>query len=70
MWLIIQQFEDGATAIRDVSLIQALLLTEEIGLWSGNRRRMELAQSHFAIPVTVCAFLCATHALNSLISNS
>lgn len=47
------QFEDTRTTIRDVSLVQALLLIQEIGLWSGNRRKMELAQGHIGIPVTV-----------------
>lgn len=33
--------------------MQTLLVYQEIGLWSANRRRMELAQSHLFIPVTV-----------------
>lgn len=51
------QFEDTRTTIRDVSLVQALLLIQEIGLWSGNRRKMELAQGHIGIPVTVSILL-------------
>ena len=36
-----------------MALVQALILIQEMGLWSGNRRRMKLAQSQVAIPVTV-----------------
>lgn len=47
------QLADGPAAMQDIALIQAFVLVQEMGLWSGNRARMELAQSHLTIPVTV-----------------
>jgi hypothetical protein len=47
------QFEDNNTAIQNLSLVQSLILGQDIGLWSGNRRKMEIAECHLVIPVTV-----------------
>lgn len=38
------RFEDNNSKIQDQSLVQALVLGHDIGLWSGNRRRMEIAE--------------------------
>ncbi|KAI6785708.1 Early growth response protein-like protein [Emericellopsis cladophorae] len=50
------QFEDNIPTARDIGLVQALLLAQEIGLWSGNRRKMELAQSQLTVPVTLLRY--------------
>ncbi|KAF3762361.1 hypothetical protein M406DRAFT_294043 [Cryphonectria parasitica EP155] len=47
------RFEDNNTKIQDISLVQALVLNHDIGLWSGNRRRMEIAECHLNIPVAM-----------------
>ena len=36
-----------------MGLIQTLVLGHDIGLWSGNRRKMEIAECHLVIPITV-----------------
>lgn len=38
-------FEDNNTTIRDLQLHQAFMLHLEIGLWSGNSRKIEIAES-------------------------
>lgn len=38
------RFEDNNSNVQDQSLVQALVLGQDIGLWSGNRRRMEIAE--------------------------
>lgn len=38
------RFEDNNSKVQDQSLVQALILGHDIGLWSGNRRRMEIAE--------------------------
>lgn len=38
------RFEDNNSKVQDQSLVQALVLGHDIGLWSGNRRRMEIAE--------------------------
>jgi hypothetical protein len=35
-------------------MIQAIVIGQDTGLWSGNRRKMEIAECHVNIPVTVC----------------
>lgn len=44
------QFENNNSLIRELQLKQAFLLSLEIGLWSGNSRKIELAES-FAQPL-------------------
>lgn len=51
----VQQFEENNTAIQRLGLVQSLILVQDLGLWSGNRRRMEIAECHLVIPVTVIA---------------
>lgn len=38
---------------RDLSILQALMLELEVGLWSGNRRKMEIAESHHQVLLTM-----------------
>ncbi|RFU81450.1 c6 and c2h2 transcription factor [Trichoderma arundinaceum] len=40
------RFEDNNTAIQNLSLVQSLILGQDIGIWSGNRRKMEIAECH------------------------
>ncbi|TLD34715.1 hypothetical protein E2P81_ATG04880 [Venturia nashicola] len=44
------KFENNNSLIRELQLKQALMLSLEIGLWSGNSRKIELAES-FAQPL-------------------
>ncbi|XTI82960.1 fungal-specific transcription factor domain-containing protein [Cenococcum geophilum] len=45
---------DMANSItRDLSILQALMLELEVGLWSGNRRKMEIAESHNQVLLTM-----------------
>ncbi|KAH8889564.1 hypothetical protein GQ53DRAFT_723274 [Thozetella sp. PMI_491] len=44
------RFEENNTKITDIGLVQALILTQDVGLWSGNRRKMEIAECHIQIP--------------------
>lgn len=50
------RFEDNNTAIQNLSLVQSLILGQDIGLWSGNRRKMEIAECHLVIPVTMMRY--------------
>lgn len=36
-----------------MSLVQALVLNQDIGLWSGNRRRMEIAECRESLSPTL-----------------
>lgn len=47
------RFEDNNSKVQDQSLVQALVLGHDIGLWSGNRRRMEIAECHLNIPIAM-----------------
>lgn len=57
-WLTKFQFEDNNVSIQNIGLVQALILTQDVALWSGNRRKMEIAECHLVIPVTVRASPC------------
>ncbi|KAG6155167.1 hypothetical protein E4U37_001428 [Claviceps purpurea] len=50
------RFEENNTAIQNGSLVQALILVQDLGLWSGNRRRMEIAECHLVIPITMMRY--------------
>ena len=39
---------------RDLGLLQAMMLNLDVGLWSGNKRKMELAESHSGVITTMC----------------
>lgn len=47
------QCESSNAVTRDIEILQAFIFEMEIGLWSGNRRKMEIAESHPQILVTV-----------------
>ncbi|KAK0734128.1 hypothetical protein B0T26DRAFT_760975 [Lasiosphaeria miniovina] len=38
------RFEENNKTIADPGLVQALMLIQDVGLWSGNRRKMEIAE--------------------------
>lgn len=46
--------EENNSATRDLGLLQAMILNLDIGLWSGNKRRIELAESHAGVVTTMC----------------
>ncbi|QLI65328.1 Transcription factor 1 [Metarhizium brunneum] len=50
------RFEENNTAIQRLGLVQSLILVQDLGLWSGNRRRMEIAECHLVIPVTMMRY--------------
>jgi hypothetical protein len=39
------QFEENNRSIADIGLVQGLVLVQDVGLWSGNRRKMEIAEA-------------------------
>ena len=53
------QFEANNSTICDLGLLQTFILGLDIGLWSGNRRKMEIAECHLLIPITVSDVLWA-----------
>ncbi|CAJ2501732.1 Uu.00g045850.m01.CDS01 [Anthostomella pinea] len=50
------RFEENNTGIVDIGLVQTLVLVQDIGLWSGNRRKMEIAECHLLIPITMMRY--------------
>ncbi|KAK2019981.1 hypothetical protein LZ32DRAFT_4243 [Colletotrichum eremochloae] len=50
------RFEDANTTIKNLGLVQTLILGQDIGLWSGNRRKMEIAECHLQIPITMMRY--------------
>ncbi|KAG5973456.1 hypothetical protein E4U58_005057 [Claviceps cyperi] len=48
-----EYFEENNIAIQNGSLVQALILVQDLGLWSGNCGRMETAECHLVILITV-----------------
>lgn len=46
--------EENNSATRDLGLLQAMVLNLNTGLWSGNKRKIELAESHAGIVATMC----------------
>lgn len=50
------RFEENNTKIADICLVQALVLVQDVGLWSGNRRKMEIAECHLAIPIAMMRY--------------
>jgi hypothetical protein len=49
-----RQFEHNNSTTRDLGSLQGFTLQLDIGRWSGNRRKMEIAESHSQAPITVC----------------
>ncbi|EGX94073.1 C6 and C2H2 transcription factor RegA-like protein [Cordyceps militaris CM01] len=50
------RFEANNTTIQNLGLVQSLILWQDIALWSGNRRKMEIAECHLVIPVTMMRY--------------
>ncbi|KAK0657331.1 hypothetical protein B0T16DRAFT_401475 [Cercophora newfieldiana] len=50
------RFEENNTKIADIGLVQALMLVQDVGLWSGNRRKMEIAECHLQIPIAMMRY--------------
>jgi len=49
----IYQCENDNQSTRDLGCIQALALGLQIGFWSGDKRRMEIAESFAQPPITM-----------------
>lgn len=47
------QCESDNSLTRDLGCIQGLVLGLQIGLWSGDKRRMEIAESSAQTPITM-----------------
>lgn len=50
------RFEENNKTIADISLVQALIMVQDVGLWSGNRRKMEIAECHLNIPIAMMRY--------------
>ncbi|KAB5551149.1 hypothetical protein GE09DRAFT_1125088 [Coniochaeta sp. 2T2.1] len=50
------RFEENNKTIADISLVQALMMVQDVGLWSGNRRKMEIAECHLNIPIAMMRY--------------
>ncbi|KAI1082804.1 hypothetical protein F5B20DRAFT_530424 [Whalleya microplaca] len=50
------KFEENNTGILDLGLVQTLVLGQDIGLWSGSRRKMEIAECHLLIPINMMRY--------------
>lgn len=55
MLLTVDQFESNNAKTRDLQCLQGFILELDVGLWSGFKRKMEMAESFLLPPVTVCA---------------
>ena len=42
--ITVAQFEENNRTIAEIGKVQALVLVQDVGLWSGNRRKMEIAE--------------------------
>ena len=50
------RFEENNTKIADIVPVQTLVMVQDVGLWSGNRRKMEIAESHLTIPIAMMRY--------------
>ncbi|KAI0430237.1 hypothetical protein F5Y09DRAFT_308240 [Xylaria sp. FL1042] len=50
------KFEENYTGITNLGRVQTLVLGQDISLWSGNRRKMEIAECHLLIPITMMRY--------------
>ncbi|KAI1263054.1 hypothetical protein F5Y18DRAFT_395944 [Xylariaceae sp. FL1019] len=51
-----ERFEEKNKTITDPSLVQAVIIGQDIGLWSGNRRQMEIAESFGLLPINMMRY--------------
>ncbi|KAF5661538.1 putative transcription factor Pig1p [Fusarium heterosporum] len=54
--VIPRRFEENNESILNLGMIQAIVIGQDIGLWSGNRRKMEIAECHVNIPTTMMRY--------------
>lgn len=47
------RFEENNSNVTSLGLVQALVITQDLGVWSGNRRKMEIAECHLSVPVAM-----------------
>jgi hypothetical protein len=47
------QWERDNSLTRDLQMLQSNLMWLDVGLWSGNKRKMEISESHLLPLVTV-----------------
>ncbi|KAK4672909.1 hypothetical protein QC763_107150 [Podospora pseudopauciseta] len=50
------RFEENNTNIGLLGPVQALVLVQDVGLWSGNRRKMEIAECHLSVPMAMMRY--------------
>ncbi|KAI1356338.1 hypothetical protein F5Y01DRAFT_267082 [Xylaria sp. FL0043] len=50
------KFEENYQGITNLGRVQTLVLGQDISLWSGNRRKMEIAECHLLIPITMMRY--------------
>lgn len=50
------RFEDNNSRTHNLGLVQTLVLVQDTGLWSGNRRKMEIAECHLLVPTTMMRY--------------
>lgn len=48
-----ERFNSSNATIKERDLVESLILWLDMALWSGSRRKMEIAESHLGIPLTV-----------------
>ncbi|KAM7191545.1 C6 transcription factor RegA [Naviculisporaceae sp. PSN 640] len=53
---IIDRFEEANTKIADIVPVQTLIMVQDVGLWSGNRRKMEIAECHLQVPIAMMRY--------------
>ncbi|CAF3466118.1 hypothetical protein SNK03_008191 [Fusarium graminearum] len=51
-----KRFEENNESILNIGLIHAIVIGQDTGLWSGNRRKMEIAECHVNIPTTMMRY--------------
>ncbi|KAK4129576.1 hypothetical protein N657DRAFT_640226 [Parathielavia appendiculata] len=51
-----EKFEEDNRTVAEIGKVQTLMLVQDIGLWSGNRRKMEIAECHLAIPIAMMRY--------------
>lgn len=51
-----RKFEEANATTRMIWSAQTMIFEIEVGLWSGMKRKMEIAESHCQVPYTVCTF--------------
>ncbi|KAF3010521.1 hypothetical protein E8E14_009942 [Neopestalotiopsis sp. 37M] len=50
------RFEENNNNTQSLGLVQTLVLVQDFALWSGNRRKMEIAECHLLVPTTMMRY--------------